>query len=168
MFEIKEILPGVLILIFSLYIFIGSFSLQSLQMNPVGSDFLPRVVSVLAILGSAIINFPILKRFIKHRRKNFDPIVNGKAQNGDLINATSNKYTSLKTLGLITIYITTIGALGFLISTSLYLFVQIVLLAPKEKRKFLLFGIVSILFSFGIYIVFRYVFTIVLPEGILG
>jgi len=166
-FDLKEIFPGVVITIFAIFIFISSFSLKSLQMNPVGSDFLPKIVSTLAFLGSVIINIPIVIRLIKNRKRNRDVATNRKSQQVNLDKA-AKRYSTLITLGLITLYIVMMGLLGFIISTSLYLFIQIILLAPKEKRKPIMIGIISIVSSLVIYLIFRYAFTIVLPVGILG
>lgn len=173
-FDLKELLPGVVITIFVIFIFFSSFSLQSLQMNPVGSDFLPKIVSILAFVGSVIINIPIVKRLIRNRKRNKNAAVKEKTQQVNLEKVTKNlemvtkKYSTLITLGLITLYIVTMGLLGFLISTSLYLFVQIMLLAPKEKIKPIIIAIISIVSSLVIYVIFLYAFTIVLPVGILG
>ncbi len=167
MLEIKEILPGVVITIFSIFIFFSSFSLQGLTMNTIGSDFLPKIISLLAFLGSVIINVPIVRGLIKNRKRNMDIATNRNTQQANL-DKSIKKHTTLITLGVFTIYILIMSTLGFLISTSLYLFVQILLLAPKEKRKPIIIGIISIVLSSAIYIVFRYGFTIVLPEGILG
>ncbi len=167
MSSLKELLPGVVITIFAIFIFFSSFSLQSLQMNPVGSDFLPKIVSFLAFLGSVIINMPIVKRLIKNRKRNMDVVPTEKTQQKNLEKSTK-KYSTLITLGLITLYIVTMSLIGFLIATSLYLFVQIMLLAPKEKRKPIIFGIMSIVSSLVIYLIFWYAFSIILPAGILG
>lgn len=73
----------------------------------------------------------------------------------------------LATFGLLTIYIGIMDAMGFIISSMLYILGQILILTPKEKRNFKMAGILAVIFSIGIYYVFVEWLMVLLPAGIL-
>lgn len=58
--------------------------------------------------------------------------------------------------------------LGFLLSSILYLYFEIFMLGPKEKRRPLLWAAMTIAFCVLAYYLFRYKVYVKLPKGILG
>ncbi|MFQ3621011.1 MAG: tripartite tricarboxylate transporter TctB family protein, partial [Spirochaetales bacterium] len=68
---------------------------------------------------------------------------------------------------LILLYLILLEPIGFLITTTLYLFFQFWVLS-KGKPKLPLYGIIAILTSLGVYYLFVRVFILFLPPGILG
>ena len=69
------------------------------------------------------------------------------------------------TFAAMTLYIIILPKLGFILSTILYLFGQITILAPKDKRNFLLFAIVAVVFTIIAFVAFRIGLTQMLPRG---
>jgi len=65
-------------------------------------------------------------------------------------------------------YVVILEPVGFLISTAVLLFAQIMLLSPKHKVNIPLFLVVSAGFSAATYYAFRYGLQLILPVGILG
>lgn len=66
---------------------------------------------------------------------------------------------------------TTISSVGFVISSIVYLFVQILILTPKEKRipkGIALYAVLSVVFCAVVYVIFRFGLNVMLPAGILG
>ena len=60
---------------------------------------------------------------------------------------------------------------GFLVTTLVYLFVQIFILAPDQnrtKKDLLRYLIIDVIFTFVVYMLFRFGFKIVLPAGIFA
>ena len=57
---------------------------------------------------------------------------------------------------------------GFIISTMVYLFLQILVLVPKEKRSWPLTVIISVVSPIAIYALFTYAISSPLPKGIWG
>ena len=57
------------------------------------------------------------------------------------------------------------SGLGFCLSTMLYLFLQMLILAPKEKRNYLLFAIVAVAFTMFVFVAFRIGLQQLLPRG---
>jgi len=76
--------------------------------------------------------------------------------------------TAIKTLILLVIYIALLDKIGFVIMSAVYLFAQFIVLTPVSKRRnYLLYAIVAISSSVIIYVIFRYVFDLMLPGGLL-
>lgn len=69
---------------------------------------------------------------------------------------------------LIVVYVATLKEVGFLIDTSILMFIQMILLAPKEKRNLPLFAIISVCTTVFIYYTFRSGLQLMLPSGLLG
>ena len=55
-----------------------------------------------------------------------------------------------------------------MISSVVYLIVQMTVLAPKEKRNYLLFAVISVAVSVVVYYLFRNGLNVLLPAGLLG
>ena len=85
--------------------------------------------------------------------------------------ATSKKMSKvdmisiLLTFAAMILYIILLPELGFILSTILYLFGQITILAPKDKRNYLLFAIVAVVFTIIAFVAFRIGLTQMLPRG---
>ena len=69
------------------------------------------------------------------------------------------------TFAAMILYIVILPRLGFILSTMLYLFGQITILAPKEKRNLLLFAIIAVVFTAIAFVAFRIGLTQLLPRG---
>lgn len=76
--------------------------------------------------------------------------------------------TVIITFVLIILYILLYSVLGFIITTFLFLFLEMNVLTPTYVRKNqLVYLLISLFFAFGIYYLFYFGFTIFLPSGIL-
>jgi len=64
-------------------------------------------------------------------------------------------------------YIMLLPMLGFCLSTMIYLFLQMLVMAPKEKRNYLLFAIVTVVFTAFVFVAFRMGLNQLLPRGII-
>lgn len=77
--------------------------------------------------------------------------------------------TVLKTLGLIVAYATLFMPVGFPIVTVLYLFMQFIVLTPVDKKvNYVSYGLIAVMTSAIVYLVFRHGFDMILPTGPLG
>jgi len=66
------------------------------------------------------------------------------------------------------IYIALLEPIGFLIMTAIYLFVQTLILTPKEKRNYIVTFITSIVIAVALDYVFVCLLNVLLPLGIFG
>ncbi len=64
-------------------------------------------------------------------------------------------------------YVLAFDPLGFVVSSSLCMFLQMLVLTPKGKMNPLLFAAVSVVMAIVVYIAFRKGLDLSLPEGIL-
>ena len=70
---------------------------------------------------------------------------------------------------IILVYVFVLKSVGFIISTLVYLPVQMFILAPEERRgkkDVIQLLLTDVLFTFVVFFLFRYGFKIVLPAGI--
>ena len=71
------------------------------------------------------------------------------------------------TFAVIIGYILIMPILGFILSTVIYLFLQMLILAPADKRNFLLFAIVAVVFTALVFVAFRVGLQQLLPRGVI-
>lgn len=86
-------------------------------------------------------------------------------------NEESGKKTDLMavvlTFAVIIGYTLLMPVLGFCLSTIIYLFLQMLVLAPSEKRNYLQFAIVAVVFTAIVFVAFRIGLQQLLPRGII-
>jgi len=66
------------------------------------------------------------------------------------------------------VYMLALEPVGFIISSTVYLFVQMMLLSDKTNRKPVLFAIIAVLLPAAVDALFVYAIKMPLPVGILG
>ena len=71
------------------------------------------------------------------------------------------------TFAVIIGYILVMPTLGFILSTVLYLFLQMIILSPPAKRNYLLFAIIAVVFTALVFVAFRIGLQQLLPRGII-
>ena len=71
------------------------------------------------------------------------------------------------TFAVIIGYILIMPILGFILSTVIYLFLQMLILAPAEKRNYVLFAIVAVVFTAIVFVAFRIGLQQLLPRGVI-
>lgn len=150
--KVKEILISVVFMLVGIFIYLQAMNIKPLMKNELGSGYFPKVVA-----GTMIV-LSILNIFLNLRKTHIE----------DENKTKSDLFGGLSTIALIGIYSLLYQKVGFLIGTSLYLFLQILILAPKEKRNIMLFAIISVVFSVFVYYLFTRIINMPLPKGIFG
>lgn len=131
----------------------------------VGVEFMPRVIAVLMFItaGAIFINA------IRNRGKQLKVVDGETGLEVEEEDTNSKNYKKLaKSLGIMIVYALLTQFIGFLLASILYLITQMFILSDSNKKKLILFGIVSIAISVIVYFIFRNVFYVMLPQGILG
>ena len=75
----------------------------------------------------------------------------------------------LSSIILVLIYVFLLQPVGFLISTMVYLLLQMLVLSPDEERDakhMIRLAVIDVIFTLVVFFLFRYGFKIVLPAGI--
>lgn len=165
----QDVFSGFFLLIVSVAMFLATFSFKALTESQVGPDFMPKIIASMMMILSIIIIVNGLKRAkIEKESTGAYQTAEEEGTKSASEDEKKNLLPVMITLGLMIGYFVLIPILGFLIMTALYLFLQMLLLSHKSNRKIWLFAILSIATSTLIYYVFRSVFYVMLPTGIIG
>lgn len=156
----KELILGVGIIAFSIF-YLYSAAVMKIT---VATTFNSKVVPFLLGGGALLIGIFQTAAGLKEA-KAFDPACAAEA--GTEKEKPDNRSVLLMLLVMI-VYVAMLEPAGFLISTFLVLFAQMMILSPKEKVRIPVFVIVSLVVTVVIYYSFRYGLELVLPSGILG
>ncbi|WP_029914594.1 tripartite tricarboxylate transporter TctB family protein [Pelobacter seleniigenes] len=152
---------GIGTILLAVLLYTASFNIQEFIATRVGASFLPRVAAVLfAILG-------ILLIVGSFRCAPTDPIVKEESQE-----PTETTFGGLPAVllsaFLMCAYVGLMSRLGFIITSAVYIFFQILVLAKGAKRQYLLFVVISLITPILVYMLFVHVFKVMIPAGILS
>ena len=151
------------IIISIFYAALGAVTIYFAQQLPksrvmkIGPDFMPMVIGILILILALMLLFSSIKNFKANAAK-------AEAMPAD----TSDYKRVLASLVLVVIYVNILAPVGFILSTLGYLFLQIVVLAPNDRRSaknILTYAVIDVIFVFVVFFLFRYGFKIVLPAG---
>lgn len=147
----NDTILGIIILVFGIFYGIMTLQIPGTKSQLFDSRFVPILLTVFIILiGILELGRGLQKPIKNNEKKEFDT------------------KTVILTFILIILYILLYSPLGFIVSTFLFLLLEMNVLTPNyAKKNQLLYIIISLVFSFGIYYLFYFGFTIFLPTGIL-
>lgn len=159
----EDLYSSIFFMGYAILVLILSLSIKKLDVSVVGSAFVPRLVAI----GIFILSAKLLWDGIKKSKQATQVSTDEETKDGE--SQESVNYASvLMTAALMVIYVALIGPLGFLLSTILYLILQIMLFTDRAHWKIPLYVVIAILTSGSIYYIFRMVLHVMLPEGIVG
>lgn len=147
----RDLAIGILFLAFSAGLFLEAGQYTSVIQGDMGSLFMPRLIAVLIAVLSVVKIVGALRTPEKAREE------------AD----KSDKLGGGLTAALIVGYALAFKPLGFIPSTFLYLFAQMMVLSRKEDRKVPLFLAISILAPVLIYLFFVHVMGRPMPQGLI-
>ena len=149
--KVKSVITSLIFLAFSIVMLVLSAQIKPMMTNDVGSGFFPKVIGIAMIALSLFRLVLALKEKNSEKKESKDDLAGG-----------------LETILLIGAYCFLLDILGFIISTAIYLFFQILVLTPKEKRNWLVTILISVIAPFAIYALFVYAINTPLPKGLFG
>ena len=150
----RDIICSLLFLALGIFMFSQALKITSIMGKDLGSGFMPKVIAVALVLIS------LLKLILTFFEKN--------QSEEEKSNDNQDSKGGLLTIGALLFYVLTFEILGFIISTTAYLFIQMLIFSDDKNRKPLLFLIISVAFSIATYSLFVYVIQKPLPTGILS
>lgn len=155
----KELIIGIVIIIFAIVYFIGSFSIKQNKVVSIGAEFMPRLYGLILFILALLQIYQGLIYVKKY--KITEEKFKAKEDNKDTKNV-------ILTFLLILLYISMMEILGFILSSALFLFLMSFLLSPANvKVKYYLSMIYSIVLSICIYVLFHNFMLMPLPKGII-
>lgn len=148
----RDILCSVLFLVFGAFVFVQALPIKPVMGKDIGSGFMPKII------GASIIVIAVVKLVLTLISKASD----AKASTDDDLKG------GLWTIAALLAYVLLFDRLGFILSTALYLFVQILVLSNEQNRNLKLFAAISVVTPVAIYALFVYVIKMPLPAGLLN
>ena len=153
-----DIIVGVFFMLLSAAMLVMAKMLPKSTVMDIGPDFMPMCIGVMTfVLAAALVFLNI---------KNMKIYV---AQAEDEGPEKADYKRVLTSFIIILVYVFVLKSVGFIISTLVYLPVQMFILAPEERRgkkNVIQLLLTDVLFTFVVFFLFRYGFKIVLPAGI--
>ncbi|HUX14209.1 MAG TPA: tripartite tricarboxylate transporter TctB family protein [Spirochaetia bacterium] len=154
----REIASGMGFLALAGIVYAASFSIKKLVVSRIGAAFVPQLAAYL-LAGLSIVL--IIQGLLLKPAAGADDF-------RETASRRETRFALWSTIILLTIYGALLEPVGFLITTTLYLFIQFIVLAGNKKKNFVLLGLISVATSVAIYALFVYGFDLMLPAGILG
>ena len=156
----RDVICGAVIMLIAVILFIATFSIKSLLGMKPGPEFMPRVASVLLFIVALGITVEAMGKL-----KDYVPEVIDDQEKA--YRKAGNKKVILSAI-LIAFYVFSLDTLGFVISTMIYEFCQMIVLTPNDKKKnYVLFGIITVVSTVFFYVVFTQYLFLMLPQGLL-
>ena len=154
----KDLILGVVMLLFSgFYLYYAQQIKTRPKLTPAyaSAQIMPKLLGMLLAILSVLCIIQGIKKV-----RPADEGEKKKADKGDIMAVTL-------TFSVIIGYTLILPTLGFCLSTVIYLFLQMNVLAPKEKRNYVLFAIVAVVFTAFVFVAFRVGLQQLLPRGII-
>ncbi|WP_367568692.1 tripartite tricarboxylate transporter TctB family protein [Lacrimispora sp.] len=150
----SELVVNMVIFIFGALLFVSAQSIEVGAAMGQGGDFMPKLCSALWLLISGLLVVTTV----------LDKCPREEGEKGNLKGF-------FLTLILLFLYVLLLEPVGFVITSIVYMFIQMMLFVPKElvnKKQLIVFTVVSVLLPVLVNLLFENVFYLILPAGILG
>ncbi len=148
----RDLLCAVLFLVFGAFVFIQALPIKPIMGKDLGSGFMPKII------GASIVVLAAVKLVVTLTAKS----------SSQQVQSDDDLKGGLWTIAALAAYVLLFDKLGFILSTALYLFVQILVLSNEQNRNIKLFAAISVVTPVAIYALFVYVISMPLPAGVLG
>ena len=165
----KDLYTGLVVFFVSLFYLINTNSIRIFSgagATAVNARTIPIIEGLLLMLLSII----MLIRFgFKERNTRRTGEVRKESSTGTVAVSSSFRVRMAVpfTLLLLLLYVLAIGRLGFVITSMVYLFFQIIILSPEGKPRYVINTIISIACPVIVYLIFVYLLNVPLPSGSL-
>lgn len=152
---------GIFFVALGIALIAGAGALPKSKVMEIGPDFMPRLVGIIILVLALLLLFWTVKGLKKHVS---EVEASGYKDTADYKRVLFSLVASI-------VYVNVLSPIGFIISTLVYLFVQITILTPdahRTKKDLIQYLVIDVVFTFVVYFLFRYGFKIVLPAGIFA
>ena len=153
-----DIVVGVFFMLLSAAMLVMAKMLPKSTVMDIGPDFMPMCIGVMTFVLAAALVFLNIKNMKIY-------VAQAEAEGPE----KADYKRVLTSFIIILVYVFVLKSVGFIISTLVYLPVQMFILAPEERRgkkNVIQLLLTDVLFTFVVFFLFRYGFKIVLPAGI--
>lgn len=153
-----DIVVGIFFMVLSAVMIAMARMLPKSKVMDIGPDFMPTVIGVIAFVLAALLLFLSIKNF----KLNAKEIENASIEDCDYKRV-------LASIILVLVYVFMLQPIGFIISTLVFLLLQMLVLSPDDergKKDIIKLAVIDVIFTMVVFFLFRYGFKIVLPAGI--
>ncbi len=159
----REVVGGSVFFLFAATYFVMAFGIKQYNDGFLSSDFIPKIYGgVLMVLSILQVLFAVF-----NSKK-------GRAQEEDQEPGLSLGQTLISvalTFVLLIGYVSLLETVGFIIMSSIFIFLMTLMLYPADQRtvrRLLWVALIAVAFSSGVYFLFVKAFALTLPAGIFG
>ena len=159
----RDIILGAAMLVFSgfyLSVAQGIKTRPKLTPSYASAKIVPILLGVLLAILSVICIIEGVYKMKKYGTTMTNVKPNSKQVAGDA-------FAVIATFALMIVYAIALPVAGFCVSTAVYLFLQISLLAPAKDRNLKLYAIIAVVFTMVVFYIFRLGLSMLLPRGII-
>ena len=120
----------------------------------VGSAFVPTLIGwCIVVTGACKLLYSIFTGLKEESKK---------------IEFDQDMFGGIGTIILMVLYMIAFQPVGFVVSSAVYLFLQMLLFSEKSNRKIILFAVIAVLLPLAVDALFVYVIKMPLPVGVFG
>ncbi len=153
-----DIVVGVFFMALSAILMFMAQQLPKSKVMDIGPEFMPMVIGVLTFALAALLTF----LSVKNLKMRSEELAKAKPDDCDY------KRVLLSAI-LVLIYVFILQPVGFIVTTLVYLPLQMLVLSPDDqrgKKQIIQLLIIDVIFTLVVFFLFRYGFKIILPTGI--
>ena len=162
----NDIAAGVVMGAFAAWYFISATRItipSSLSTSRLNAASVPELWGGLLFLLSVILIVRGALKVSKAKKDGYQP--DGVSVSEKLKGWLTGSSAAIAMFAVLFAYVLLMNTLGFMIDTVLFLFCEFFILTRKEERNVLISAVLAVVFGIGIYVLFKYGFSMPLPQG---
>jgi putative tricarboxylic transport membrane protein len=168
--HVRDLATGILFLVFSIVYFIFTWNIRAFSgdgATPITAKTMPQIWAVLAMLCAVCLIVRSLSRMKKAKAE-------GETREKPMSVGEwlKHNYAVVGTFVMLAVYAAALKPVGYVVSTMVYLLIQIPLLTQKEKlkqpRTYVITLILTVVFTILTDYMFVRLFSVRLPKGLIG
>ena len=152
--KMRDILCAVIVIAFGAAMIYFVKDVRRVIRTDVGSSYVPMFIGwCIIITGASKLTYSLFTHSKEEKKK---------------IVFDQDFFGGIGTIILMVLYMIAFQPIGFVVSSAVYLFVQMLIFSDRTNRKILLFAVVSVLLPLAVDALFVYVIHMPLPVGVFG
>lgn len=155
----KNLGLGIFSILFGIFLFIISLSIRDFAAVGVGAKFFPRIAS----LGFIILGLIFIAEQVRIQIQ-----MNAHNESARKPQFTFSINPAVFSMLLLVVYVAAISVLGYIISSVIYIYFQILILNRGKTIHHLRFVLIAVISSATSYFLFVRIFGVMIPAGLLG
>lgn len=153
-----DIVVGIFFMALSAGLIVMASMLPKSKVMDIGPDFMPLCIGSVTFVLAALLTLFSIRDF---------KVRTAELEAGTIPECDYRRV--LESIILVLIYVFVLQPVGFIISTLVFLMLQMLVLSPDDergKKDIIKLAVINVIFTMVVFFLFRYGFKIVLPAGI--